>query len=454
MSEAIAAAPRRIAAWRAARTLGARRAEARIDHWLMLWCSLIAVVMTLYVLIGSQPYQHEAILDPVTGVAPISPINRYIWLGLLAASAPVLYLRRDRLLALVRAVWPLLALYGWFVLTVAWSIDPGASQRRLFLYIVELAVILALRLGFDEGWKLQRAVAVACGAVVAIDLASWAAAPGVSMTELGLAAIHTHKNTLGAAMLLSLLILGPYALHRESRGGKLAWGALFVGGFLLLVASRSKTSLAIALVAIAMTPGVMILLRLRRLGLWAAGLAALAAVGAALFGWWAWCLLVGADPLWPLAEVTFTQRTDVWRFSLGEWAKRPIQGVGFGAFWDVDPAVQPSLQTDLWFAKPDAYTNESHNGYIDLLVTTGIAGFAGAMALWARWTFGGLAALRETLTPGGPPRGFALTAGLFPLVFFIHNWMESTYFTANTIFGLFILIVGVFIDTRPRGASA
>ena len=449
MSEA-APAPRRVAAWRADRARGARQTEAFVDHWLMIWCSLIAIVMTLYVLIGSQPYQHEAILDPVTGVAPISPVNRYIWLGLLAASAPVLYLRRERLPALAKAVWPLLALYAWFILTVTWSIDPGASQRRLFLYVVELAVIFALRLGFDEAWKLQRAVAAACGIVVAIDLASWAVAPGASMTELGLAAIHTHKNTLGAAMLLSLLILGPYALHRESRGGRLAWGALFLGGLLLLVASRSKTSLAIALVAMALTPVLMALLRLRALGLWAVGLAAVAAVGAALFGWWAWCLLVGADPLGPLADVTFTQRTDVWRFSLGEWAKRPIQGVGFGAFWDVDPAVQPSLQTDLWFAKPDAYTNESHNGYIDLLVTTGVVGFLGAMVLWARWTFGGLAMLKETLAIRGPLRGFALSAGLFPLIFFIHNWMESTYFTANTIFGLFILIFGVFVETRRR----
>ena len=29
-----------------------------------------------------------------------------------------------------------------------------------------------------------------------------------------------------------------------------------------------------------------------------------------------------------------------------------MQGVGYGSFWDVDPAVQPSLHSNKWFGMP------------------------------------------------------------------------------------------------------
>lgn len=414
----------------------------------------MVVVMLLYVLIGTQPYQHEAILDPVTGVAPVSPINRYFWLLMLAASLPVLWFKRQGLAQLCLRVWPLLALYVWFVLSTTWALDPGASHRRIFLYIVDLAICLAIRLGAPDGTKLHSALATACGIVVLIDLGSWIFAPGVSMTDLGLAAIHTHKNTLGAVMLLSALVIGPYALGRNSRGGKLVWGALWVACMALLVASRSKTSLAITLASLAFIPPLLLVLRMRAIGLWAAGLLALGLVSSLIFGWLAYCYLRGADPLGPLAHLTFTQRTDVWKFSLQEWAKRPLGGVGFGSFWDVDPGVQPSLQTDLWFAKPDAYTNKSHNGYIDLLVTTGVVGLIGALAVFFRWAIGGLALLRAALGARSEELAFAVTCGVFPLMFFVHNWMESTYFTANTIFGLMILLFGVYIDAARGPVKA
>jgi hypothetical protein len=38
--------------------------------------------------------------------------------------------------------------------------------------------------------------------------------------------------------------------------------------------------------------------------------------------------------------------------------------------------------------------------------------------------------------------------GFFPLVFVAHNFMESTYFNPNALFGFIILLVGVDIDMR------
>jgi O-antigen ligase len=155
--------------------------------------------------------------------------------------------------------------------------------------------------------------------------------------------------------------------------------------------------------------------------------------------------------------VTFTQRTDVWRFALDQFARHPLKGLGFASFWDVDPKVQPSLQTDEWFAQPNSYTNESHNGYIDLLVTTGVFGLAGALFLLGRWTLRGLALIRQGLMAGPDGDKTALPhsvfLGVFPLMVFVHNWMESSYFTANAMFGIIILLVGIDIDQRHARRS-
>lgn len=168
--------------------------------------------------------------------------------------------------------------------------------------------------------------------------------------------------------------------------------------------------------------------------------------------WLAWCAMQGQDPLAPVEKLTFTQRTDVWRFTVDQFRLHPWRGVGFGSFWDVDPKVQPSLQADAWFAQPDAATNESHNGYLDILVTTGIPGLIGALLLLVRWLGRGLALLRrallDPLAGGGRALPYLAYLGFFPLVFVVHNFMESTYFNPNSLFGFIILLVGVDIDMR------
>ena len=68
----------------------------------------------------------------------------------------------------------------------------------------------------------------------------------------------------------------------------------------------------------------------------------------------------------------------------------------------------------------------------------------------------GLVLIRQGLTarPGEDHSALPLAVflGSFPLLFFVHNWMESSYFTANAMFGTIILLVGIDIDMRyaPR----
>lgn len=449
-------APRRrvLDDWRAGLREERVTSRQREDGLVAAWSGFVLVLMLLYLMIGQSPYTHEVTRDPLTGAAATSAVNRTIWLALLALSLPIVWLRRGALVDQAKRLWPLLLLFAWFGVTTRWAIDPSASNKRFILYVINLLVCMALIAGLRDARRMHAALAIACAVIILIDLFSWIAMPGKSMTDLGVAAIHNHKNTLGVVMLLCALVILPYLIFLRSLAARLAWGALFVACLVLLVVSKSKTSLALVVALMAVIPVLLICLRLR-----SGALLALTAIGglallAAAFGWTAWSFITGVDPLHPLHDVTFTQRTDVWAFALGEFAQRPIRGVGFSSFWDIDPMVQPSLQTGAWFAD-DTYTNEAHNGYIDILVTTGVLGLAGALILLARWMLGGLSFLRRALQDPAraDQRPHALFLAAFPLFFFVHNWMESSFFIANAMFGILMLLVGIDIDMHRDDAG-
>lgn len=440
--------------WIAELRRGQADAAQRTDRRVLAWSLIVLMATVLYAMIGHSPYSRGVILDEATGSVEISPINRYVWILLAGACGPILLARRRLLIDAAKRLWPLLLLYVWFAMTTRWALDPGTSSRRFFLYVIALVISVSLAVGFNDGRRFFRAMAIACGTMVIIDVLSWIAMPGVSMTPLGLAAIHNHKNTLGAVMLFCSLILGPYVFTQKTAKGRWWWGALFFFAFVLLVASKSKTSLAIFVGVAAATPLLLGALSLRVKTLLGVAAALLLLLFGALLLWLAWCTTMGLNPLGPLLGLTFTQRTDVWAFVIDQILQRPFAGAGFASFWDIDPALQPSLQTDLWFSRADAFTNEAHNGYLDLLVTTGLAGMLGAVAVLLRWVVRGMAQMRQTLRSAdyrdreNLPQAVAL--GLFPFIMLGHNFMESSYFTANSLFGTLILIVGVELDVRYR----
>ncbi|MFN7107690.1 MAG: O-antigen ligase family protein [Brevundimonas sp.] len=434
--------------WRGRLDAGLRDRRRQADRTLALWAGAVLVLMLLYICIGPNPYQHDITLDPLTGGAEASPVNRLVWLALLALSAPILWFRRTDLPAMAIRLLPVLLLFIWFALTTRWALDPAASTRRLVLYTVNLVICVAIAVGLRDSRRLHLAIATGCAVLVVVDLMSWAVAPGVSMTPLGLAAIHSHKNTLGAVMLLAGFVCGTYAWSRETWRGQVFWWGVTVLSLVLLVASLSKTSMGLFAALACATPIIVAVLaqqRLVRLSLLAIGALILASV---VFAWLTFCFTTGADPWAPFAGITFTQRTEVWAFVWDEFVKRPIQGWGFGSFWDINPAVQPSLQTDAWFAQPDAYTNEAHNGFLDLAVTTGVVGLIGAILLFLRWIAGGLTLIRQSVGGRRQMLGAAMVLGVFPLMVFGHNLMESSYFTANSIFGTVLLLLGVEIERR------
>ncbi len=423
-----------------------RRREAWIAMALRRLAYTVLVLTLLYVMIGHAPYSRGLKIDEATGGTEVSPINRYAWLGLMALGAPILLLRWRRAIEVAIAAWPVVLLFVWFAMTTTWALDPAASNRRMILYVVALVICLTVAVGIEDRRRLLGLMAGTSAFVMVIDAVSWAVAPGLSMTEIGLAAIHSHKNSLGAVALFAALACGAYALSQTHRRGRLVWAGLTLLSVGLLVASLSKTSMIILAGVVALAPIIVFLVRGRPGVMWSAVLSVAALFLLGVFAWTAVNLALGEDPLAPFRTVTFTMRTDVWKFALGEFAAHPWRGLGFGSFWDIDPRLQPSLKADLWFAQPDAATNGSHNGYIDLMVTTGLIGLSGGVVLLFRWMSKAWTLVRNS----GPRDGLPLFLAVLVVAVFVHNFMESSYFTANSFFGFMVLLSGVLIEAQSR----
>jgi len=85
----------------------------------------------------------------------------------------------------------------------------------------------------------------------------------------------------------------------------------------------------------------------------------------------------GSSTTWShLADVQETFRWDVLKDSLRMFSRKPILGWGLGTFDTVYPAFRSFYTT--------VYVNAAHNDYIQLLVETGIVGFACAGWFLAR----------------------------------------------------------------------
>jgi O-antigen ligase len=441
--------------------LGAEAREASRARWasnLAEGLALTVVVLTLlYVLIGNTPYDHTGPLDTDASADTISPVNRYIWLALFGLAAPLFWLKRGELAAALRRTWPVLLLFVWFAITSHFAIDPDASHRRLLLYVLDVLICIAVSMAAPDGRRMHAAMATACAIVTAIDLFSWIFLHAISMTDLGLAGIHSHKNLQGEVALFSAFTCAAFAFGRVSWRARAFWGGVALAATAVLVASLSKTSMGILAGVAVLTPLVLALLRARmRIILGWLSLIVFA-LAAGLFVWMAVNYAQGGDPFAFISQITFTERTDVWRFVWSQAVSHPWTGVGFGSFWDVDPAVQPSLQTDLWFAQPDAATNEAHNGYLDIFAATGVIGVVGALAVLFRWLGKGIGLMRRSLITPGVDRAslaYVVYLGAFAIMVFVHNFMESSYFTANAMYGVIILLIGVEIDRRSAEPAA
>ena len=434
--------------------------ETRVDTpaWVNRLTIVILMLVLVYVIIGIPVFNRSG--DPALQTDAVDPLHRFAWLALFVASMPIAAAKWRSSLRLLVSSWPLILLYAYFGLSITWALDPSVAFRRWLLTVIQLLLGVVLLCGLRKAATLHVLIIIACLAGAVADVLTYVVAPGYAMAEDGFTGLQLQKNLTGLLMMYGCLSAGTgyfLARGRKVRAGIVCGVVLMLG---LLVASKSTTSQTVVLMTPAVIGAMLLLARMTKFGAWAIVTAVLAVLAAIVFGYFAWCGFTGADPHAPFAEMTFTSRTDIWWFVLGEIKKRPMLGAGYGSFWAIDPSVQPSLKSDDWFGTY-AIINEAHDGYLDLLAMTGVVGLVGGLAVVFR-TMGIAARAVGQAEPTAvawrsgrmahPTAVFhmALLVGLL-----VHNLLESNLFSNNSTLVVAFLLTALDLEkwrlAVPRG---
>jgi len=365
---------------------GLRALWVRDDRHAIFPAALMAVLIVLMIVPEGLDYRSLA-----TGVAPEAGgfVSRALWTGVAVLSTFIIARRAILAMLLARRLNPfLLLLVALAFASVAWSIDPSLSLRRLIrLGTITLACVAFVLLGW-HAQRYQNVVRPVLTAVLLGSLVFGLVAPSLaihaqSATELSGAwrGLANHKNSLGALACITLVLWAHAGLSRQV--GVLA--ALAGGGIAAacLLLSRSSTSLAAAVFVL-----LFLLFALRAPRALRAGLPVLTGLLVVLMLVYALGILnlipgsgVLVAPLAALTDkdVTFTGRTEIWTILSEHIGRRPWLGSGYAAYWTAGP-MAGTESFEFMYRIGDFYPGSAHNGYLDVANDLGWLGLAGLVA--------------------------------------------------------------------------
>lgn len=312
------------------------------------------------------------------------------------------------------------AITGLLLLALAsalWAEIPDLVFRRA----VALAgtclfgIVLATRFNFLEQLKLLRwALRLAAVLSVAIVILGH----GVIMSTGGesVRGVFNHKNRLGAAMALALLV--EWYIPEQARWLKISRAislSLFAS---LLLYSNSMTSI----VTVAVTVLIMWAFRTiyRRYKLLVPVLFPMLLFVGLLLG--AAGVSVGSLTESMGRSSDLSGRTELWGSIATMILDRPVLGFGFSGFWDGASSEASVVESDIGWSP-----NYSHNGYLEITLSLGFVGLF--LFLWILRT-----GMRRALLYAENPESASDLWPLAFLVFFtIHNLAECTILWQNSL---------------------
>jgi exopolysaccharide production protein ExoQ len=268
--------------------------------------------------------------------------------------------------SVIRRAPALFALLLLACVSPLWAEIPDLVFRRaLGLAGTSLfGVVLATRFSLEEQLNLLRWVfrwvAVLCVALLGVA-PHYAISSGAEGGALR--GIFTHKNLLGAAMALAILVEWHLA------GGK-GWSRVMKGLFLcaylaLLVLSNSMTSIVTIFLTLVVMWIFRVLYRKYRVPLVAVVLFVMVTVSA--------FTVAGVDAQMLTGMVgrssDLTGRTELWDAVISMIHKHPVLGFGFSGFWKDASSESAVVETHILWTP-----TYSHNGYLEITLSLGLLG--------------------------------------------------------------------------------
>ena len=343
-----------------------------------LFASLLFLSIFLFFWISLDPFA-DLTLQSRTSIAANNSnrFNQLLFLCLPIAGA-AMALATPMRTRLLPPVWLVSLTFLWFLIVSLLSNHSLNSFKALILSSLALLAANCCLLLPRSEQHLGKLLAIGTGAVLLLcyyglrfmpEFSIHSAAEVVGPMHAGLwRGYFPHKNNAAAAMVL-VAFCALFVMNAWSRPVGLL---LLAGAVWFLLHTGGKTASAM-LPAILMLAWIFERVPMLRIPLVIGGVLILNvfAVGAAV-----------SPSLTELIEslgidATFTNRTDIWRLAMNAISEFPLTGYGLKSFWRTQELVYGGSGIETWAVT----AAHSHNGYVEILLTTGIPGLLLAL-LW------------------------------------------------------------------------
>ena len=395
-----------------------------------------------FVFIGSRPYQNLLVADSSGETDVYRQLAVFSLCGL---AALVFLVERHRSRVSILVLLYTLVFCGFLLLSSRWSQFPEFVIRRAGMVTL---VSISLCVVVDYLYRARRLLPTLVGVlslILLIDVLSMLFLYSYSIDhDNRWKGIHIHKNVAGGIMAVSAITFSWLAIMCQRRCSVMAALAAVVS-LCFLVLTASKTSLAL----FAGCSALMFLLLVLRLLHSLAGLKALLIVLVAV-------VLVMATVDMPRAligllnllygDVTLTGRTWIWDFVLAKHSEAFWLGHGFGSFWGMG-ADTPAIREDLPSIRE---FGQAHNGYLDLLVQTGVVGF---LLFGIMLGYVVSLGIKRVVSDVADWQKVALCMNIILFVM-LHNLLESTWLSALSVeWTVFVISALYLVLDRSQTAT-
>jgi O-antigen ligase len=406
-------------------------------------CRRASLAVLLACLLYLLNLGHLAVYVTTGSLFGSSAINQLIWLIVLVPAAVMCLLKLPLTIRVLRRAWPTLLVLGWLVATMLWSDHPDLTIHRSLALMIVFVSALGIAVGLRTPRSAVLVFAGAFGIVMLIDLVSLAV-PSYSHMAIGVRGIHLHKNTAGFISTLAVVTFLVAFFLVRARAVKFALAAVGLWALVFLMLTQSKTSAGTLLVALLLFPLYWLWIRDRTTRLphlLVAGLSISVLLFTAVATGFTWKDI----GLFFFSDLTFTGRTYIWDVTLAKLASSPWLGFGFGAVWDTGSIYNDMGGSRYEFWNNPDIINQSHNGYIDLMLHGGVV----ALVLVLLVSFRALANAGSLARAAAVPtmQRFAICMYHCQIVIILlSNFLESSVFFPSSLRAYYCLIILIQLD--------
>ena len=362
-----------------------------------------------------------------------SPLDRCIYLGLIAAGTYVLSKRHVQVSEIIRQNQWLTIFFIYCFLAIFWSDFPFVAFKRWIKVLGHPIMALIVLTEPDPLEALTRLMKRCAYVIVPVSILfikyypelgrgfdHWTGAPSNN-------GITTNKNTLGVdCLILGFFFFWHLLQTRSLERGKLRRNELFLtGGFLLAIwwlfsMAHSSTALVSFFVGVL----VVLILGLRFVDKRFIGTYVVIGVLALLAAEWAFGIYASAIQLLG-KDATLTDRTLLWS-ELLKVKINPLFGAGFESFWLGD-RFRNFAESRWW------QPNQAHNGYLETYLNLGVVGLILLIVLLIATFWKGRRELLTNFQFGRFRLGFLAAVVAY-------NWTEAAFKNISVIWFVFYII--------------